>query len=130
MVALQHNVQFLRAVWQLILRTGEDYHNCTLTYFCLNDSVSLHLDCDSNGVCPDHNKCPVCQHGGSCQDVIDGYSCQCMLGYTGVHCETNIDECQGVDCKVSQVTFNRLLASRHRFLKLHTVTWHWILICA
>ncbi|KAJ7391373.1 hypothetical protein OS493_018416 [Desmophyllum pertusum] len=56
-------------------------------------------DCDNSGVCPVINECPVCQHGGSCQDVIEGYSCQCMPGYTGAHCETNIDECQVVDCK-------------------------------
>ena len=61
------------------------------------------LDCDSSGTCRDINTCPVCQNGGTCQDAINGYSCQCILGYTGRHCETNIDECQEVECLVSHL---------------------------
>lgn len=80
--------------------------NCNNRYFFLLQNS----ECDNNVVCPDINNCPACQNGGSCQDVIDGYSCQCMLGYTGDHCETNIDECQGVECKVSHVTLYRLFA--------------------
>ncbi|XP_067050674.1 protocadherin Fat 4-like isoform X4 [Acropora muricata] len=57
-----------------------------------------YTDCDSGGICPDINTCPVCENNGTCQDAIDGYSCQCMMGYTGRHCETNIDECQEVEC--------------------------------
>ena len=68
-----------------------------------------HLDCDINNVCPDISECSLCLNGGTCQDVIDGYSCLCMSGYTGVHCETNINECQGIDCKVSHLSFNWLL---------------------
>ena len=29
-----------------------------------------------------------CQNGGSCTDVINGYSCSCAAGYSGLHCET------------------------------------------
>lgn len=78
-------------------------------------------DCDNSNVCPDINECPVCQNGGSCQDVIDGYSCLCMSGYTGVHCETNINECQGIDCKVSRVTLNRLLCIMSSFACNYTL---------
>lgn len=55
-------------------------------------------ECDSSGICPDISNCPVCQNGGSCQDALDGYSCQCIMGYTGRHCETDINDCQGVEC--------------------------------
>ena len=82
----------------------------TIKYVCIYVFIIAFLlleclDCDNGGVCPDTNDCPVCHNGGSCQDVIDGYNCQCISGYTGVHCETNIDECQGIECKVSGMTF-------------------------
>ena len=72
------------------------------------------VDCHNN-VCSEITACPVCQNGGSCQDVIDGYSCQCMPGFTGRHCQTNIDECQGVKCLVSHIFFpvNSLQKSAH-----------------
>ena len=28
-----------------------------------------------------------CQHGGSCQEKLDGYTCRCSLGYQGDNCE-------------------------------------------
>ena len=29
-----------------------------------------------------------CDNGGTCTDLLDGYSCTCVDGYTGSHCET------------------------------------------
>ena len=29
-----------------------------------------------------------CDNGGTCTDLLDGYNCTCVGGYTGLHCET------------------------------------------
>ena len=41
------------------------------------------------------------------QDVVNGYECTCVVGFTGTNCETNINDCEGDpcvngDCVVSQ----------------------------
>ncbi len=30
----------------------------------------------------------TCQNSGSCVDSVNDYSCDCVSGYTGEHCET------------------------------------------
>lgn len=37
-----------------------------------------------------------CENGGQCSlesEVPGGYSCSCSAGYTGINCETDINEC-------------------------------------
>ena len=31
-----------------------------------------------------------CEHGGTCTDGVNSYTCECADGYTGVNCETGI----------------------------------------
>ena len=31
-----------------------------------------------------------CMHDSVCEDLVDGYNCQCALGYTGDQCQTGI----------------------------------------
>ena len=40
-----------------------------------------------------------CQNGASCMDEVNGYTCNCVLGYNGTHCENNIDECSSGPCQ-------------------------------
>ncbi|KAK7810797.1 hypothetical protein U0070_009502 [Myodes glareolus] len=39
-----------------------------------------------------------CLHGGSCEDSYTSYRCSCLLGWSGTHCEINIDECFSNPC--------------------------------
>ena len=47
------------------------------------------------------------------QDQLNGYSCDCIPGYTGSDCETEINECQpdpcenGATCNVCNAVFGR-----------------------
>nr|KAG5712306.1 hypothetical protein BaRGS_023885 [Batillaria attramentaria] len=40
-----------------------------------------------------------CQNGGSCQDQVNGYLCQCPPGYSGLQCQMDIDECGSSPCQ-------------------------------
>ena len=39
---------------------------------------------------PDINECDSspCQNGGTCTDNVNGYTCDCVAGYTGTECQT------------------------------------------
>ncbi|XP_047376883.1 protein crumbs homolog 1 [Sciurus carolinensis] len=39
-----------------------------------------------------------CLHGGNCEDIYSSYHCSCPLGWSGTHCELNIDECFSDPC--------------------------------
>ena len=38
-----------------------------------------------------------CQHDGTCRDHVDGYTCDCLPEYSGVHCEQVIPTAQPVN---------------------------------
>ena len=40
-----------------------------------------------------------CRNNAVCVDHINYYSCSCKVGYTGVHCETDIWECASEPCQ-------------------------------
>ncbi len=49
---------------------------------------------------PDDHCAPnPCQNGGACQNGPDSYTCACAPGFSGVDCETNINECAGNPCQ-------------------------------
>ncbi|CAM5161553.1 unnamed protein product [Natator depressus] len=39
-----------------------------------------------------------CMHDGICEDLYSYYRCTCPKGWTGMHCETSIDECFSNPC--------------------------------
>ena len=42
---------------------------------------------------PDINECESspCSNEATCVDDVNGYTCNCIAGYTGTHCETGVD---------------------------------------
>ncbi|XP_078659987.1 uncharacterized protein LOC144904729 [Branchiostoma floridae x Branchiostoma belcheri] len=50
--------------------------------------IGVDLVCDTDD-CPGVN----CQNGGICIDGINSYSCHCLPGYEGDHCETSTYSC-------------------------------------
>lgn len=54
---------------------------------------------DSDGaattLCLDHDDClsNPCQNGGGCHDALQNFTCTCHPGFTGTHCEVDVDEC-------------------------------------
>ncbi len=45
---------------------------------------------------------PCLNNSTKCQSVLDHdnifYHCTCQSGFTGHHCETNINDCEGIIC--------------------------------
>lgn len=39
-----------------------------------------------------------CLHNGTCVDLVGGFRCNCPPGYTGLHCEADINECRPGAC--------------------------------
>ena len=40
-----------------------------------------------------------CFNNGTCVDLLNNFQCNCQLGFTGTHCETDIDECVDQPCQ-------------------------------
>lgn len=39
-----------------------------------------------------------CLYDGTCKDGVDSYMCECVLGFSGRHCQTTSDLCTGTQC--------------------------------
>lgn len=47
---------------------------------------------------PDHCQKNPCLNGGTCQTQADGYRCQCVPGYVGDLCQSEVDYCVAKPC--------------------------------
>ncbi|CAH1795815.1 unnamed protein product [Owenia fusiformis] len=75
---------------------------CTDGYTGTNCETDIN-ECSSSpclhgSTCTDQVNGSPCLHGSTCTDKINGYICTCVDGYTGTHCETDIDECLDDPC--------------------------------
>lgn len=57
------------------------------------------------------------------QDLVNGYTCDCNLGWTGVTCDTDIDECQTDPCVNGNCTV-RIYVKQSRLTYIDIVTLH------
>ena len=39
-----------------------------------------------------------CLNSGNCVNITSGYMCDCVAGFTGVNCTTDIDDCDPDPC--------------------------------
>jgi len=51
--------------------------------------------CYGDDVCATND----CQHGATCVDIWNDYTCTCVLGFNGTLCENNIDDCVDHACE-------------------------------
>ena len=83
---------------------------CQATSYA-NITVSLVVcQCQNNGTCMPHPNKPR----GS-----GFYACNCMLGFTGEKCETNIDECQSFPCFRGKATNVDIFENSERDVDFH-----------
>ena len=79
------------------------HQNHTGMYNFVTMDLTITVFCAENFTGPDCNEIDHCS-GVSCGDnkvcrnVVNRFQCTCSPGFTGVLCETNIDDCVGVDC--------------------------------
>ncbi|KAL9961808.1 hypothetical protein ACROYT_G030830 [Oculina patagonica] len=58
--------------------------SCLCTPSWTGENCEIDMKCSSN----------PCQNGATCNDHSNGYSCTCVAGFEGHHCE-NVDVCRG-----------------------------------
>lgn len=40
-----------------------------------------------------------CFNGATCKDEVDGFRCECLPGWTGSRCESDVGTCQNKPCQ-------------------------------
>lgn len=64
------------------------------SHFHLDGAADVRLGCSGAPVCD----FDPCLNGGVCEDQFNKFSCICELGWGGVHCETDVDDCASQPC--------------------------------
>ncbi|XP_065193055.1 fibrillin-2-like [Sycon ciliatum] len=80
---------------------------CSLDYFgvlcenvnnsCTDPALTVPR-CLNSGVCVPEGIPQDSGGGGGSSVSVNSYNCQCLPGFTGVHCEVNVDDCLGMPC--------------------------------
>jgi hypothetical protein len=52
----------------------------------------------------------LCANGAACVEGVDSYRCECEDGFTGEHCESDVDECEARPCLNDGTCFESGLA--------------------
>uniref|UniRef100_A0A8C6TT76 Sushi, nidogen and EGF-like domain-containing protein 1 n=1 Tax=Neogobius melanostomus TaxID=47308 RepID=A0A8C6TT76_9GOBI len=52
-------------------------------------------------VCEEINECrsQPCLNGGTCRDLVGSYFCECVKGFSGTRCQTDVSQCSHDTCK-------------------------------
>ncbi|XP_060569041.1 uncharacterized protein LOC132727520 [Ruditapes philippinarum] len=71
---------------------------------CVNKPGSFNCECRDGYrleadqmSCIDIDEClgVTCKNGGSCFNNVGSFTCSCIKGFTGMHCEQDVNECEG-----------------------------------
>jgi len=81
---------------------------CKNNGVCSSDLENNKFVCDCAGTGFEGETCETnindckpesCNNHGTCEDLINNFSCKCEIGYDGEHCENDIDECAENPCQ-------------------------------
>uniref|UniRef100_A0A0K0DJ67 Sushi, nidogen and EGF-like domain-containing protein 1 n=1 Tax=Angiostrongylus cantonensis TaxID=6313 RepID=A0A0K0DJ67_ANGCA len=83
---------------------------------CRNDGQCVNLVADYFCVCPEgcqylRDACTesICQNDGECNRTSDGgFHCSCKPGFTGIYCETNINDCARSPCPLGATCIDQI----------------------
>ena len=97
-------------MWESLLKSHHQYRTSlqkipfpmSMYKYTVNKKVNFDVNVPIHGqqhrfpyhcIFSDINECTIptslpCQHGGTCVDHVNRYTCVCVAGYNGVHCET------------------------------------------
>ena len=78
-------------------------HITSTCYYCPIVSNILHCSHQLNSVIInlivvlDVDECAghVCRNAESCENTAGSYTCRCIKGFSGVNCQTNLNDCRG-----------------------------------
>lgn len=67
-------------------------------------------DWSQPAVCEDINECLAlpCHNGGTCQNLVGSFQCECAEGFSGKRCKTDVNECLSEPCEHGGTCEDRL----------------------